>query len=158
MRSLAFLLLTFSIVCFAQAPQIKSASTVYIEPMEGYETYLAAAFTKKHVPLVFVTDRAKADYIITSTVSQRAPSQPAVVINNTNNVNGKFSLSCGGKKDSSCQLSTAPTWIPPSTFTLSSSRRQAALAIGCVRTAESNSFKSARIRTTAFPLIERRIA
>jgi uncharacterized protein YfaP (DUF2135 family) len=56
--------------------------------MDGYETALAAAFVKKHVPLIVVADKDKADYIIQNSVSQRAPAQPAVVINNSvNNVN-----------------------------------------------------------------------
>jgi len=82
-RALAFLLLTFSSIALAQAPQIKSGSTVYIEPMGGYETYLAAAFAKKKVPLIVVTDKSKADYIITSNVSNNIPSTPAVVVNNS---------------------------------------------------------------------------
>jgi hypothetical protein len=86
-RSLPFLLLVCSNVCFAQAPQIKSGATVYIEPMDGYETYLAAAFAKKQVPLIVVTDKGKAEFTITSSVSQRAPNAPAIVINNTNGQN-----------------------------------------------------------------------
>jgi hypothetical protein len=66
---------------FAQTPVIHRGSTVYIEPMGGYETYLAAAFVKKHVPLAIVTDKNKADYIIRSTVSQSVPSTPQVVVN-----------------------------------------------------------------------------
>lgn len=38
-RTLALLLFTISSIAFAQAPQLKSGSTVYIEPMGGYETY-----------------------------------------------------------------------------------------------------------------------
>ncbi|MGA7294612.1 MAG: hypothetical protein WBW85_18915 [Terriglobales bacterium] len=86
-RFFASSLLLLSSLAFAQAPQIKSGSTVYIEPMGGYETYLAAAFTKKHVPLIVVADKDKAEYIITSTVSHRTPSQPAEVVSNTTNVN-----------------------------------------------------------------------
>lgn len=87
-RFLAILTLATCTVCLAQAPQIKSGSTVYIEPMDGYETYLAAAFTKKHVPLIVVADKGKADYFIAASVSQKAPTQPPVVINNSvNNVN-----------------------------------------------------------------------
>lgn len=86
-RFFASLLLMLSAVAFAQTPQITSGATVYIEPMDGYETYLTAAIVKKHVPLVVVADKSKADYIITSTVSQNAPSHPAVVVNNTTNVN-----------------------------------------------------------------------
>jgi hypothetical protein len=77
-RFLAILSLTFCTVCVSQAPQIKSGATVYIEPMDGYESYLAAALAKKRVPLIVVADKSK----------QSAPLQPAVVINNTvNNIN-----------------------------------------------------------------------
>jgi hypothetical protein len=86
-RALTFVLLTFSTIVFSQAPQLKSGATIYIEPMGGYETYLAAAIVKKHVPLVVVADKEKAEYIIRSTVHHMAPSQPATVVNNTTNVN-----------------------------------------------------------------------
>jgi hypothetical protein len=83
-RSFAFLLLACSAICFAQTPQIKSGSTVYIaETKNGYETYLAAAFTKQHVPLTVVTDKSQAEYIITSTGSHEVPNQPETVINNS---------------------------------------------------------------------------
>jgi hypothetical protein len=85
-RALAFVLLTFSAVAIAQTPQIRSGATVYIEPMDGYETYLAAAMIKKHVPLVVVTDKSKADYNITSNVSHKDMGQPAVVNNSNTNV------------------------------------------------------------------------
>lgn len=81
-RTFASMLLAFSALGFAQAPQLKSGSMVYIEPMGGYETYLAAALVKKHVPLVVVTDRAKADFIIASTISRKEAAQPGIVINN----------------------------------------------------------------------------
>jgi hypothetical protein len=63
-----FVLLTFSTFAFAQAPQIKNGATVYIEPADGYETELAAAMMKKHVPLVVVADQKMADYIIRGTL------------------------------------------------------------------------------------------
>jgi hypothetical protein len=87
MERLTCVLLLSSVVGFAQVPQIKSGSAVFIEPMGGYETYLAAAFVKKQVPLVVVTDRNKADYIIRSTVNQNTPSAPAVLVNNSATVN-----------------------------------------------------------------------
>lgn len=80
---LAFLLLAGCLICRVQGQQIKTGSTVYIEPMGGYETYLAAAIAKKHVPLIVVADKDKADYLITSSVSHYTPSQPAVVVNNS---------------------------------------------------------------------------
>jgi hypothetical protein len=84
-RALAFVLLTFSTITLAQSPLLKSGSAVYIEPMGGYETYLAAAMVKKHIPLVVVADKNKADYIITSSVSHQVPNRPEVVVNNSNN-------------------------------------------------------------------------
>ena len=83
-RVSAFLLLACCATCFAQVPQIKSGATVYIEPMDGYETYLAAAISQKKVPLIVVADKSKADYLITSSVSHHTPSQPAVVVHNSN--------------------------------------------------------------------------
>jgi PEGA domain len=56
------LLLMFaaSISCFGQ----QSRTTVYIEPQQGFETYIAAAISKKNVPVDVVTDQAKADYAL----------------------------------------------------------------------------------------------
>ena len=99
MRTSAFLLLASCIVCGAQSPQIKSGSTVYIEPMAGYETYLAAAMLKEHVPLVVVTDRDKADYIIRSTVTETTPSQPAVVVNNGSNNAGSYGAALAAARE-----------------------------------------------------------
>ena len=38
--------------------------TIYIEPQNGFETYLAAAFSKKNVPADIVTDQTKATYVL----------------------------------------------------------------------------------------------
>lgn len=40
--------------------------TLYIEPQQGFETYLAAAMSKKNVPIDVVTDQTKATYILKS--------------------------------------------------------------------------------------------
>ena len=87
-RFAVLLLLTFSVACLAQTQQIKNGSTIYIEPMGGYETYLAAAFTKKHVPLIVVLKKDKADYIIHGTINHMQPSQsqPEIEINNSNTI------------------------------------------------------------------------
>ena len=91
-RISALLLIASAVVCSAQSQQIKSGSTVYIEPMGGYETYLAAALVKNHVPLVVVTKKDKADYLIKSSVSHMSmdSGEPSVVVNNraTSVVNG----------------------------------------------------------------------
>jgi len=39
-------------------------SKVYIENMNGFETYLTAAFSKKKVQLTVVADETQADYVI----------------------------------------------------------------------------------------------
>jgi hypothetical protein len=85
-RFVTILLVACSIVCVAQSSQIKSGATVYIEPMDGYETYLAAALVKKQVPLIVVADKDKAEYIVKGEVSHTFPSQPAVIVN-TSSVN-----------------------------------------------------------------------
>jgi hypothetical protein len=87
-RFSTILLVAYSAVCLAQTPQIRSGSTVYIEPMNGYETYIAAAILKKHVPLVVVLDKEKAAYIIHSTINHIQPNQAqaGVVINNSNTI------------------------------------------------------------------------
>src|SRR5579864_2568498 len=63
MKKLAVLLVLFaSSLSFAQL----SHPTVYLEPQQGLETYLAAAFAKKGVPLDVVTDQTKATYVLKS--------------------------------------------------------------------------------------------
>ena len=56
---LAFVLFVAS-ASFAQLAR----PTVYIEPQLGFETYLAAAMSKKNVPVDVVTDQTKATYIL----------------------------------------------------------------------------------------------
>jgi len=56
------LLLMFatSLSCFGQ----QARPTVYIEPQEGFESYLAAAISKKNVPVDVVTDQSLANYVL----------------------------------------------------------------------------------------------
>ena len=44
---------------------IPAGSRLFIEPMDGFESYLSAAILKKKVPVAVVDDRAKADFIVT---------------------------------------------------------------------------------------------
>src|SRR5262245_44842788 len=61
MRKLSLLgVLLFGSLSFAQLAR----PTVYIEPQQGFETYLAAAMTKKGVPADIVTDPTKATYVL----------------------------------------------------------------------------------------------
>jgi hypothetical protein len=54
------LILAASLSCFGQVAR----PTVYIEPQQGFETYLAAAISKKNVPVDVVTDQARANYLL----------------------------------------------------------------------------------------------
>ena len=67
-RIFALALLSFSVVVFAHAQQITRGATVFIEPMNGYEMALTTAMTEKQVPLIMVTDKNKAKYVIKSTL------------------------------------------------------------------------------------------
>jgi hypothetical protein len=53
-------LLLASMTALAQT----SRPSVYIEPQNGFETYLAAAMAKKHVPADVVMDAKKATYVL----------------------------------------------------------------------------------------------
>jgi hypothetical protein len=63
MRKLGIPLVLFAAsLSFAQL----SRPAVYIEPQQGFETYLAAAMSKKNVPADVVTDQTKATYVLKS--------------------------------------------------------------------------------------------
>jgi hypothetical protein len=66
----------------AQGPnQIPSSSKVFIAPMDGFETFLKAAFEKKEVPLVVVEDKDKADFEITGkSDSQKASIAKKIIM------------------------------------------------------------------------------
>ncbi len=51
----------------AESMKIRPGATVYVAPMDGFESYMAAALGKKKVQLIPVVDAAHADYIITGT-------------------------------------------------------------------------------------------
>jgi len=61
MKNLGLLLVfVASLSCFGQPAR----PTVYIEPQQGFETYLAAAISKKNVPVDVVTDQTRANYVL----------------------------------------------------------------------------------------------
>ena len=63
MRKVATLLMLFvASLSFAQT----SRPTIYLEPQQGFETYIAAAIAKKGVPVDVVIDKNKAIYILRS--------------------------------------------------------------------------------------------
>ena len=54
-------LLLFAVLALPSLAQVARHS-VYIEPQNGFETYVAAAIAKKQVPIDVVTDPARATY------------------------------------------------------------------------------------------------
>lgn len=63
MKKISLLAVLFlAVSCSAQLAR----PTVYIEPQNGFETYLAAAIAKKSVPVGVVTDPTKATYVLKS--------------------------------------------------------------------------------------------
>jgi hypothetical protein len=57
---IVFVFLLSSVASFAQLAR----PAVYIEPQNGFETYLAAAIAKKNVPVDVVTDQAKSTFAL----------------------------------------------------------------------------------------------
>lgn len=51
----------------ATSMKIVAGAKVYIAPMEGFESYLVAAFGKKKVQLIPAADQNQADYVISGT-------------------------------------------------------------------------------------------
>lgn len=51
-------------VATAAPGRVLPGAKVFLEPMDGFENYLAAALLDKKVPVVVVDDKAKADYTI----------------------------------------------------------------------------------------------
>lgn len=131
MKRFVLLLLSFSLPLAAQTPPIPSGSTVYIEPMDGYETYLSAAFAKKHVSVILVADKGKAAYIVRSTVSHRTSNPPAVVINNTNgNNNGNNAFEEGMRNAEAQRAARGATSASISVIDSSSSQIVFAYSVG----------------------------
>lgn len=67
-RLLGFLLLLVlgsSLGLSQSANKIPPGSKVFIAPMNGFETYLMAAFSKKQVPVQIVGSKESADFVIT---------------------------------------------------------------------------------------------
>jgi hypothetical protein len=58
-----------TVCAVTQQTRIPSGARVFIEKMDGFEDYLAAAFQAKQVPVVVVTDKDKADFVISGSAS-----------------------------------------------------------------------------------------
>jgi hypothetical protein len=72
---------------------IERSSRVYISPIEGgFDTFLAAAIIKKQVPVVIVTDRAKADYEITGIANTEKAGWAKMLFMGVDNSNDMASI------------------------------------------------------------------
>ncbi|WP_446744314.1 hypothetical protein [Silvibacterium acidisoli] len=60
----AFALVLLMTAAAGAQVKIEPNSTVYIAPMDGFENDLQAAFLRKHVPLIMVSDKDKATLIV----------------------------------------------------------------------------------------------
>jgi hypothetical protein len=65
-------ILIFGAAIFAQP--ISSGAKLFIEPMNGFESYLTAAILAKKVPVTVVLDKARADYVAAGTFKQEPGS------------------------------------------------------------------------------------
>jgi hypothetical protein len=74
-RSLAgaFLMLSLTSICPAQMDQ-GTSPRIYIEPQDGFESYIAAAIHKKHAPVVVTQNRDAANFVLTSGVKTKEES------------------------------------------------------------------------------------
>lgn len=50
------------------------APRIYIEPQDGFESYISAALVKKHVPAVVTTNKDEAMFVLTSAVQSKEES------------------------------------------------------------------------------------
>ena len=72
---------------------IERSSHVYIAPIEGgFDTFLAAAIIKKQVPVVVVTDRAKADYEISGIANTERAGWAKMLFLGSDNTNDLASV------------------------------------------------------------------
>src|SRR5271165_742715 len=66
-------LLAVALLCRLASSQ-NTAPRIYVEPQNGFESYLSAAIVKKHVPAVVTQDRDGAAFILTSAVLAKEES------------------------------------------------------------------------------------
>ena len=60
----------FGILKVAHAAELHTGGSprIYIQPQEGFESYISAAIVKKHVPAVVTQNKDEAEYVLTSAV------------------------------------------------------------------------------------------
>ncbi len=62
--ALALIALPFSALAVESTVTIPAGSKIYVQPMDGFGSYIIAAIEKKKVPVVIVVDKDSADFEI----------------------------------------------------------------------------------------------
>jgi hypothetical protein len=75
-------------------------SKVYIEPMDGFENYLAAALQKKKVQLTVVANREAADFVVTGTAQHEKAGWAKVAFQRSIHSDDQASISVVNKETS----------------------------------------------------------
>jgi hypothetical protein len=60
----ALLLIALTTSMAIEPAKVPAGSKIYVAPGDGFDTFLAAAITKKKVPVTVVADKDKADFIL----------------------------------------------------------------------------------------------
>lgn len=61
-------------VAAAQSLSVPTQPRVFIEPQNGFESYISAAIIKKHVPITITETRDSATFVLTSHVMEKTES------------------------------------------------------------------------------------
>ncbi|HZS09510.1 MAG TPA: hypothetical protein VFD58_32065 [Blastocatellia bacterium] len=90
--TLVFAFAVLTITASAQDNKIPAGSKVYIEPMGGFESYMAAALQQKNVPLVVVADKDKADFVIKGMAEEKKAGWAKIVFQGNTSPTGDASI------------------------------------------------------------------
>jgi hypothetical protein len=55
----------------ATASTVPPGSKIFVEPNNGFESYIVAALVKKHVPIKITANKSEADFILRNTVTEK---------------------------------------------------------------------------------------
>jgi hypothetical protein len=72
--SRAALPILFAALASGQTLSVPVQPRVFIEPQNGFESYISAAIIKKHVPVIITESRDSATFVLTSRVIEKTES------------------------------------------------------------------------------------
>lgn len=73
MKILSCMLVFSLVVSYCWAGVVPQNSRVYVEPMNGFETYIMAALAVKKVPVIVTSELDKADFVIRGSSDSQKP-------------------------------------------------------------------------------------